>query len=254
MKVLSSKIMDYNSLVKSYNTLSFSKQLRELLEGFYPDKSFSGLDKYELSKFINDETLKHYNGENVLKYWLAKEFINNEYIAAFEVKANTSRADFVAINGVSKSFEVKSRFDTLNRLSGQVVNYGNVFEYNTIVTDSFHLKKILNILPDYYGIWIYDKGIKTIYRNPILSPDLNPKDQIELLNKSELIKSFCCVDKAEILKSFDSSTINLVLKETLKKRYSKRWNFIQSNWNHILPIDIQFFFNTNVSPTIVYDL
>jgi len=246
--------MNYSSLARSYNTLSYTHQLRELLAAFFQTEKYNDLTKFELAKIVNDIIFKHYNGEQILKYRLAKEFINKNYVAAFEVKAKTSRTDFLVINGNTKSFEVKSKIDTLNRLKKQVEDYGDVFEYNTVVIDKSHLEKVLELIPDYYGVWYYNKQKKIIYRAAQYSPKINSIEQLNLFNKKELGKAFGISEKIKILNKHNQKEINEALKNALKKRYEKRWSFVKKNWDIILPIDIQFFFNTNVKPEIIYGL
>lgn len=244
--------MDYSALARSYNTLSYTNQLRGLLAAFFQTDEYEELTKYELAKTVNDVVFKHYDGEQILKYKLAKEFRNKKYVAAFEVKAKSSRTDFLVINGDTKSFEVKSKIDTLNRLNKQVSDYGDVFEFNTVVIDKVHLSNVIEIIPEYYGIWYFEGTKKIIYRAAEYSPKINATEQLGLFNKKELRSSFGSVDRDEILTSNDPAKINQELKETLKKRYFDRWSFVQSNWDQILPIDLQFFFNTNVKPEIIY--
>lgn len=244
--------MDYSALVRSYNTLSYTNQLRELLAAFFQTNKYDELSKYQLAKTVNDVAFKHYEGEQILKYKLAKEFRNIKYVAAFEVNAKNSRTDFLAINGDSKSFEIKSKIDTLNRLNKQVRDYRDVFEFNTVVIDKTHLSSVIEIIPEYYGIWYFIGNKKIVHRDAKCSPKINPIEQLGLFNKRELLKSFGSVDINEILESNNSAKINNELKEMLKKRYANRWRFVQSNWDQILPIDLQFFFNTNVKPEIIY--
>jgi hypothetical protein len=246
------KRMDYSALIRSYNTLSYTNQLRDLLAAFFQTDKFQNLSKFELAKTINDIAFKNYDGEQILKYRLAKEFVTKKYVAAFEVKAKTSRTDFLVINGDTKSFEVKSKIDTLNRLKKQVDDYGDVFEYNTVVIDKSHLEKVIELIPEYYGIWYYEKNKKFIHRDAIYSPRINAKEQLTLMNKKELQKYFGGSDGQEIINNFNTTQINEKLKQALKDRYNKRWSFIQNNWDTILPIDLQFFFNTNVKPEIIY--
>ena len=111
--------MDYSSLARSYNTLSYTHQLRDLLGAFFQTDKYKDLNKFELSKIVNDAIFKNYEGEQIIKYLLAKEFIRKNYVAAFEVKVKSSRTDFLVINGDTMSFEVKSKIDTLNRLKKQ---------------------------------------------------------------------------------------------------------------------------------------
>ncbi|MCA6400468.1 MAG: sce7726 family protein [Cytophagales bacterium] len=244
--------MDYSALVRSYNTLSYTNQLRDLLAEFFQTDKFQKFSKFELAKTINDIAFKNYDCEAILKYQLAKEFVTKKYVAAFEVKAKTSRTDFLVINGDTKSFEVKSKIDTLNRLKKQVDDYGDVFEYNTVVIDKSHLEKVIELIPEYYGVWYYEKSKKVIYREAKYSPKLNAKEQLSLMNKKEQQKFFGTIDNEQILNNYNAAQINLMLKQALKARYNKRWSFIQNHWEVILPIDLQFFFNTNVKPEIIY--
>jgi hypothetical protein len=244
--------MNYSSLAKSYSTLHYSKQLRETLQAFFKEDSFDEFTKFELQKKFNDALFDNYEGEEILKYKLAKLFKEKKYVAAFEVKARNSRTDFLVINGLTKSFEVKSKIDNLSRLSKQATDYSDVFEYNTVVIDSKHLKAVENILPEYYGIWYFELNKKIEYRKAEYSPNLNAKALLELLNKKELITFFNNYNIDQILNKYTLEQINTEIKKALKKRYEQRWQFLKTNWEKILPIDIQFFFNSNIKPELIY--
>ena len=246
-------MIDYNSLVRSYNALSYTKQLRELMYTIYNTSFYENKSKLEIVRKINKEILSNYQGEQVLKYKLAKEFYKKNYIAAFEVKVNSSRTDFLVINGHTKSFEIKSKIDTLNRLKKQTSDYGRVFEYNTVLIDICHLEKVIKLIPEYYGIWYFNGNKKVIHRQPTLSPNINSLDQLNLFTKKELHKYFQSSDQNDILLNYLSNDINENFKLMLKERYKKRWSFIKNNWHDILPIDLQFFFNSNLSPHLVYN-
>jgi len=244
---------DYSVLARSYNTLSNSHQLKELVSSIYKTEKFNELSRFELIKTINDAVFKNYEGEQILKFKLAKEFIKKDYVAAFEVRVNTSRTDFLVINGDSKSFEIKSKIDTLYRLKKQIDDYGDVFEYNHVVIDKTHLRKVIDMVPEHYGVWCFEGSKKVVYKDAKYSPNINAISQLNLLNKKELTKYFMSSFKEDILLQFDHSIINDLVKESLKARYMKRWSFILNNWDDIIPIDLQFFFNTNLSPDIIYD-
>lgn len=244
--------MDYCALYRSYNLLDSRIQLANLLNAFDQRTTFEDATRLELVKKINALLLRNHHGEANLKYRLAKEFIDKKYIGAFEVKANSSRSDFVIINGTTQSFEIKSKFDTLNRLSKQTADYGDVFEFNTLVIDQSHLSKVEELIPSYYGIWYFEKAKKVIHRKPALSPQINPKAQLKLFTLKELEKAFSTRNMDDILVSVNAKAINEALKDTLRARYAKRWRFVQQHWSQILPIDVQFFFNSNVKPSIIY--
>ncbi|WP_312920858.1 sce7726 family protein [Empedobacter brevis] len=244
--------MDYSVLVKSYSALNYLKDLKELVADFYGTDKYNNLSKYELASLINSEIFNNYNGENILKYKIAKDFRKKKYVAAFEVKVKSSRADFLVINGDTKSFEIKSKIDTLYRLKKQTDDYGDVFEYNNVVVDIVHLEKVMSIIPEYYGIWYYDGNKKNVAREAKFTPNLNSSEQLKMLNKKELKQVFGTFELDFILNSFSKEEINKSFKVALKERYFKRWDFLINNWNEILPIDIQFFFNSNIDPKLIY--
>src|SRR5690606_20309586 len=137
--------------------------------------------------------------EQSLKYKLARIFRKKGYVAAFEVRARDSRADFIVINGDSKCFEVKSKVDTLRRLDKQTADYHHVFEYNTVVVDSKHLSAMADTLPHHFGIWYFEGNRRVEYRQPTLSPCLDPEHQLSMLTKQERKAAFGSPDLTEIL-------------------------------------------------------
>ena len=115
--------MDYGILARSYNTLHYESQLKKVLTSFYKELiSFEGYSKFSLHQVINDALVQNYSGEEILKFKLAQYFRLKDYTAAFEVRAKSSRADFLVINGETKCFEIKSKIDTLKRLEKQTLD------------------------------------------------------------------------------------------------------------------------------------
>lgn len=244
--------IDYTQLSQSYHTLHYRQQLLQITEACYGKCKTDGLSKYQLHLKINKTLFYYHHGEDALKYKLAKLFKGKGYIAAFEVRAKNSRADFVVINGDSKCFEVKSKIDTLNRLGKQSDDYHTIFEYNTVVVDAKHLKETERVLPQHYGIWYFEGKKRIEYRSASRSPYLNPLAQLEVLTKKERTCMFKMEAYVEIMDKYTAKEINEGLKTVLKKRYETRWSFVLTHWKNILPIDLQFFFNTNVDPLLIY--
>jgi len=244
--------MDYGVLARSYSPLDYANNLRRTLKSFYQEDSFNNLTKAQLHKEISKSLMQNYNGEEVLKYRIANYFLKKGFVAAFEVNVKGSRVDFLVINGNTEGFEIKSKIDTLNRLKKQVGDYKDVFEYNTVLIDEKHITSLQKILPEYYGIWTFVGSKRNVIRKAAMSPDLDSKAQLDLFTKKDLTKHFKTSDKDVILQQCESSLINALLKEVLKERYLTRWNFIKDNWGKILPIDLQFFFNSNIDPDLIY--
>jgi hypothetical protein len=65
-----------------------------------------------------------------------------------------SRIDIAVINGEIQGYEIKSEYDTLNRLPIQVELYNKVFDRVTLVSAESHYAKACKIIPDWWGIII----------------------------------------------------------------------------------------------------
>lgn len=250
--ILSTKRDLLSTIAKNYNTLQYSPQLKGWLDLIYPKRNFSRLTKFQLHKSLNAALIKAYSGEFQYKYSLFKKFQSQRLVAGFEIKVNNSRVDFLTINGCTTSFEIKSTIDNLAKLSKQAVDYLSAFEYNNVIVDEKHISNCITKLPASFGIIVYKDERQRVIRKPSLNTEINPERQLQLLSKKELFDQFSITNEISIIKIFSAHTINEKFKMALKKRYYNRWKFIVKNSNKILPIDLQFFFNTNISPDSIY--
>lgn len=257
-KIQSMKLVaaDISSMARNYSSLSHTSELRDLLYKYLPSGHFAKLKKIELHQTISAILTSSFYGEQTLKYELFKRFRKHDLIGAFEVPINKSRADFLTINGHTSSFEIKSSVDNLQKLAKQSNDYQLAFEFNYVVIDKIHLHNVEALIPKSFGIWSFKGGRRTIYREATLNKKLDPLMQLQLLTKKELISAFGNQngDIITILNTFKKGQINTIFKLILKKRYETRWNFLLKNESLILPIDLQFFFNTNADPKNIYML
>lgn len=249
---LASKKGLISNIVKDYNTLAYGPQLLAWLGSIYPDRDFSSSRKFNLHKTLNEAFVEHYDGEFKYKYSLFKRFQNHRLIAAFEMRVNKSRVDFLTINGHTTSFEIKSTIDNLAKLEKQADDYLAAFEYNNVIIDQKHLDSCRSRLPQEFGIIIYKNGRLRSDRKASLNTNIKADIQLKLLTKKELMMHFQTDDVYLITSRIDGSTINSIFKQVLKKRYKERWKFVVTHSSKILPIDLQFFFNTNILPETIY--
>ncbi|HAL82482.1 MAG TPA: hypothetical protein DCO83_09800 [Mucilaginibacter sp.] len=232
--------------LKNYSPLDYSPQLIQLLAVLYPENDFHGFNKQDLHRLINDAVCQGYRGEQVLKYALFKQVQKKNMVAAFEMRVNKSRIDFLTINGHTTGYEIKSALDNLDKLAKQSADYQKVFEFNNVVIDKCHLKSCLAIVPEDFGIITVAGTRKSIYRTAVLNNNIDPAAQLSLMTKRELDVYF---DQAALN---DAEQVNKNFKKALKARYQERWSFVVAHSVSILPIDIQFFFNTNIDPKYIY--
>lgn len=243
-----------SALARSYNVLDYPPQYKKILKTLLPDNDFSDYTKLQLHCTINDILITHFKGESGLKSKLVTMFAEKNVTAAFEMRVNSSRVDFLTINGDTKSFEIKSGIDNLNKLAKQVSDYEKVFEYNYIVIDEKHLQGAIELLPENYGIYVLEAGKLVRKKNATANLQLEPEMQLRLFTKKELGQHFKGIEPnvSSIIDVFSCDAINENFKAMLKKRYEKKWQFLKSNLDEILPIDYQYFFNHNIEPKVIY--
>ena len=129
-----------------------------------------------------------------------------------------------------------------------------IIYYNYIVIDEKHYKQALKLIPEYYGIYVLEKNEINEDKKAILNTNLDAIAQLSLFTKKELQQSFRTSNPNIFIirEHFCRNEINKHFKEMLKNRYQKKWNFLRNNFEHILPIDYQYFFHHNVKPEIIY--
>jgi hypothetical protein len=255
LRQLSISEEDINGLAKEYKTLNYYSNLCSQLSKLFPNEKFDVYSKYELHKTLNEILLTRYRGEEILKYRLFEYFSKkSNIVAGFEIKVNCSRADFLAINGHTYNFEIKSILDNFSKFKKQAQDYELAFEFNSLIVDEYHLDKAKSLLPEKWGLWVYHNGKYEKYRKPSLNRETDQRTQLNLLTKNELILSFPLANGAidRILSTYSCAVISRQFKKALKTRYKRRWDFIVSKRKQILPIDLQFFFNNNILPKNIY--
>ncbi|WP_232825788.1 sce7726 family protein [Algoriphagus litoralis] len=237
---------------KSYHPLMTGKELGKWIGSFSPHTFSSFSSKLDFLKQLNSFALSHFEDELFFKQLLTQSFFEENIVGAFEVRTLTSRLDLLKINGVTTAYEIKSEFDSLEKLEKQSQDYLKLFEYNYLVVAEKHLDKARLILPDSFGIYILKN--KTLRRIKASKKNRNfdSISQLSILTARELRGEFKSVDKRYILEIYTPNQINEALKEALKKRYSKKWNFIKERSSEIFPLDYQYFFHHPINPRLIY--
>jgi len=244
------------ALARSYHILQDANSLRKIVACASSNNSLETISKPDLHSLINNILLEKYRGEAILKAKLVKLFINKKVTAAFEIKVNKSRVDFLTINGYTRSFEIKSELDNLKKLSKQIDDYEKVFDYNYIVVDGKHYDKAIAIVPERYGVMVLHENQLFEDRKGELNDLHDVKRQLSLFTKQEFKQAFRFqgITEEDILMNFTDQEINCFFKEMLKRRYSKRWSFLVDNKAKINAIDYQYFFQHNIEPALIYGI
>jgi len=131
-------------------------------------------------------------------------------IEEFPVKWGYARADIVTIGDEFTCFEIKSASDTLAGLNNQQRFYSTLFDYVIVVTEKKWLKKVVPIIPQWWGIWeCYPDAIEEpfrVVRPSRFNPGIKAQALVGILWRSEVY---------DILKSYDFANIDNLLKPQL---------------------------------------
>ncbi len=128
---------------------------------------------------------------------LAKQ---NEFILAsqtfvvqeMDVCCGCARIDISLINGLIHGFELKSEKDNLARLPSQTYYYNMVFDkINIVVTESHH-ENAMQIIPNWWGVYLVSKANHTLNliqkRHASINPEINLHLLTQILWRQELVE------------------------------------------------------------------
>jgi len=256
------------------------KQIKKLSNFYSPLKTdaqlaveYSKISKEKIQpmknvrKIYNFQIIKSFLNEGVVKASFVKHFSfkqsPNNTVTIFELNAGGSRADLCMVNGKSMVFEIKTQYDTFNRLDNQLLDYMKVFEYINVIVPEEKIAEVKKNLDKNIGIITYRKSrlgnlIFIKNKSPILNNSINPKDQLSQMTKKQLnsILSSSEGSKDNLISSIiltkSPNEINELFKKFVKEKYFRKWMFVFTNQNLIHPLDYQWFFKNNLPISTVY--
>ncbi|MFA1819557.1 sce7726 family protein [Virgibacillus oceani] len=122
-----------------------------------------------------------------------------------DVCSGSAIMDIAVINGKIHGFEIKSEFDTLERLQTQGKYYNKVFDTVTLVVSDKHIEKAIDLIPEWWGIYsvVTNQDSIEVVRNPKLNESINVFSLSLMLWKPELI---CLLNEHGITKGLKSKT------------------------------------------------
>ena len=109
------------------------------------------------------------------------------------LKNGEIRADIAVLNGKLIGYEIKTENDTLTRLPSQIEAYNEVFEKAFIIVSKNHLKKAIEKIPNWWGIYLIDENTENQYsfvyhRKGKINKKLSAYSLAQLLWKTEALE------------------------------------------------------------------
>ena len=138
---------------------------------------------------------EYYRNEYVYKNAIANKILlgrhslrTSKMLTEFRVGKN--KADVVILNGDSTVYEIKSEYDSFNRLKDQINSYFQVFDYINVITTSSQAEKMKALVPEKTGILVLTENntISTIRKAKSNKENIKPSILFDSLRKSEYTK------------------------------------------------------------------
>jgi hypothetical protein len=150
------------------------------LGGFY-----DSIYKHLLKTYRNEYIYKNAIAEKIL---LGKHSLNTSFMLT-EFRAADCKADTVILNGTSNVYEIKSEFDSLDRLQKQIQAYQKVFDLIHVITSPSQLEKVENVIDSKIGIMVLTERntIKTIRDPKSGRNQVQPMIIFDSLRKAEYV-------------------------------------------------------------------
>lgn len=141
--------------------------------------------KHLLKTYRNEYIYKNAIAEKIL---LGRHSLNTSFMLA-EFRAADCKADTVVLNGTSNVYEIKSEFDSLDRLQKQIEAYQKVFDLIHVITSPSQLEKVEKVINNRIGIMVLTERntIKTIREPESGRNQVQPTIIFDSLRKTEYV-------------------------------------------------------------------
>lgn len=258
---------DAQQLYLQYSTIENISTLYNILHEYIDSSFLSTMVGKNIHEIYNKIILKYYPNEICIKSSFIKNILVNgkKHVTIFELPVASSRADLCKINGKSIAYEIKTDLDNFSRLNKQIDDYFKVFDEVYLICSASNVNNVCTLLPKECGIYTYTQNKRgnykfQLFRNAVVNTKINSIDQLELLQKKELLCNFKIDNSLHtrseivnyILNNYTSELINRKFKESLKFRFKKQWNFLKENYSDICEIDYQWFYKNQIDPSRIY--
>ncbi|AOX11301.1 MULTISPECIES: sce7726 family protein [Pseudomonas] len=158
----------------------------ELAESFTISDIYNHCYRTLSKTFRNEYFLKNVIIQKIL---LGKHSLNTA-TAITEFRVGKSKADCVIINGHSTCYEIKSNYDNLDRLHGQLSQYRMIFDRTYVVAEESQIEKLSKFdLGDTGLIQLTQRGtLKTLIEASTIDDAIDARTLIRSLRMSEYLE------------------------------------------------------------------
>jgi hypothetical protein len=181
------------STIKNISENGLSKRLTLILNKAQFEQIISS--EYKFSDFY--EELYNYLKENYRSEYVYKNVIADKILfqnhqlkestLLTELRACGAKIDVAIFNGTSTAYEIKSEFDTTDRLNNQLNNYLKMFDKVYVVTDKKKEHEIIKKISPKIGVIVLNEkcSLVTIKKAKSNKANIIPEETFKVFNKHE---------------------------------------------------------------------
>jgi len=249
-----------------FDVYSPLKTNHQLLEHYQSILDREESDETGIRDRYNKAIMREFLNEAVIKASFIKKHGFKESpedtVVIFELNTGSSRADLCTFNGTSTVFEIKTAYDSYQRLKSQMDDYSKAYEYMNLIVPKENTDRVKEMISKETGIITYERIGNRLsfdtYRKAGCHGQIDPEYQLRQLNKKQL--STVVETKGlrreemigQLLSIHNKETINKIFICLMKDKYEKRWSYVYGHRKEIKPLDYQWFFKNNISVETVY--
>jgi hypothetical protein len=178
-----------------------------------------------------------YKNAITTKLFLSRHSLKNSFMTD-EIRSGKSRADVAILNGTSTVYEIKSQYDSLERLGCQLMDYKRVFDRICVVTTHTKALSAVGSVESSVGIIVMrDDGTLSTLREPTSNKDYtDPGAIFDCMRRSEsnraLVEAFGFVPQVpnsqlyrktrEMFRALPPAMAHDLMVDQVKKRGKKK--------------------------------
>ena len=141
---------------------------------------------------IHDLLFCSYRNEYIYKNAIARKILLGVHslktaTMLTEFRAGNCKADVVVLNGTSTVYEIKSAFDSMDRLTRQIEAYRQLFDRINVITSDTQLDKVAGVAGDDIGLMVLTDRytIRTVKDPSSLKRSVRPAVIFDSLRRNE---------------------------------------------------------------------
>jgi hypothetical protein len=173
-----------------------SKYLSEVLQNSgLLNNTIKEMTLSEFYDWLYEQISTSYKSEYIYKnaitnnILLGKHSLKTSYMLT-EFRVENCKADVVILNGTSTVYEIKSEYDSLDRIENQINSYMKMFDRINVIASSNQINKLESLLPSEIGLMELTKknSIKTLKEAISMKAKVMPEVIFNSLRRKEYLK------------------------------------------------------------------